>query len=470
MRLLASFALRVVFAGSLVLLVPRAVAAADDPAPPLPPPSAPPPGAPPVAPPVRLTEAQLDELVAPVALYPDTVLASLLPATTAPLDVVAAARHVAKAGGAADAPPDGVTWEPSVVAMLQYPEVLAWMDENLPWVEAMGQAVATQQGDVLAAVQRYRARAQASGALRSDDRLVVREEPAPASLGAPRGTTVIVIVPADPMVVYVPVYDPWPLLEPGWRWTYPRPYWEFGWSYRFGGPGPWTWTEIAWGWGSYHRLYAYPRPWYGTRWRSSYAWSDRAHPWTGRWRGRPDRPIRIERPHRPTVAPTTVTRTRTTTVSPTARGDVRIERRTTPAPSPVTRPLAPAAPRTAPVPSPVPRLSTTPPAVRDRATIDALRRRGAGSLSSPATPAPRIPRVERAPTPRVERAPTPRVERRPSVPTPRVRPDPTPAGPRVRRAPAPDRPLPGGADVRRFRERGRRSLDASPSPPSPVPE
>jgi hypothetical protein len=102
------------------LLLPPAAASPQDPPPPPPAPSAPlSPAAP--ADPARWTDAQLEELVAPVALYPDVVLAALLPATTAPLDVVAAARHVAGAGGAVDAPPEGTRWEPGVVTLLQYP-------------------------------------------------------------------------------------------------------------------------------------------------------------------------------------------------------------------------------------------------------------------------------------------------------------------------------------------------------------
>src|SRR5262245_57086081 len=82
------------------------------------------PAAPALAP---LTAQQLDELVAPVALYPDPLLNSLLPATTAPEDIKVAAQFVAARGGAVAEAPDDVNWEPSVVALLQFPDVLKWM-------------------------------------------------------------------------------------------------------------------------------------------------------------------------------------------------------------------------------------------------------------------------------------------------------------------------------------------------------
>ena len=98
------------------------------------------------------------------------VLYSMLPAATAPADVTAAAKYVATAGGKVDAAPEGVTWDPNVVGMLQYPEVLQWMNENPSWLEQMGFAMATQQADVLAAVQRYRAKASRTPCPRSRTR------------------------------------------------------------------------------------------------------------------------------------------------------------------------------------------------------------------------------------------------------------------------------------------------------------
>src|SRR5262245_23901533 len=111
------------------------VALADDPAPPPPPAPIPMPGeAPKPAAPSLYTAAQLKELVGPVALYPDVVLANLLPATTVPTDVLAAARYVEQQGGKTAAVPPGTTWDQSVQALLQFPDVLRWMSENLDWL------------------------------------------------------------------------------------------------------------------------------------------------------------------------------------------------------------------------------------------------------------------------------------------------------------------------------------------------
>src|SRR5262245_58583389 len=162
------------------------------------------------APATLFTASQLDQLVAPVALYPDVVLNSLLPASTAPPDVAAAAQYAASQGatrsGTAITAPTGVEWEPSVVALLQFPEVLAWMNENSAWVEQLGFAMTYQASDVLAAVQRYRAKARDTGALASNQYINVTT-PSPS---------IIVIEPVRPEIVYVPVYDPWLIYEPGW--------------------------------------------------------------------------------------------------------------------------------------------------------------------------------------------------------------------------------------------------------------
>ncbi len=204
--------------------------------------------------PALLTAAELEDLVAPVALYPDVVLDALLPATAMPLDVVAAARHVQASGGSAQAAPEGVAWDPAVVAMLQYPDVLRWMSENLPWLERMGLAMTVQPEDVLAAVQRYRARAQRTGALASNEQVTVVVEETPAAC--------IRILPVRFDVVYVPVYDPWVVFEPTYVFVPTRPFFTFWLGFWCGPYGPWSQHEIAWGWDGGHRVYAYEQPWW----------------------------------------------------------------------------------------------------------------------------------------------------------------------------------------------------------------
>lgn len=138
---------------------------------------------------------ELEALLAPVALYPDALLAVMLPAATAPSDVVLAAHYLA-AGGAVEQL-DAQPWDDSVRTLARYPEVLQWMAANLVWTEAVGQAFRLQPADVLAAIQRLRVRAQALGNLPdTPQQRVVYDQ------------NLVTIIPADPEVVYVPQYDP----------------------------------------------------------------------------------------------------------------------------------------------------------------------------------------------------------------------------------------------------------------------
>jgi hypothetical protein len=188
-----------------------------------------------------LSAADLETLVGPVALYPDEVLSSVLPATTYATDVVQAARWLEQQGGKAAELPADVTWDGSVQALVQFPDVLAWMNENLEWVKQMGYAVSTQQADVLAAVQSYRKKAQEAGNLTSDEHMAVSTEEAAGGGDA----EVIVIESTDPSVVYVPTYDPVAVVQPGYG------AWGFGVGVAVGAAGAWAWHQIAWG-GGYH--------------------------------------------------------------------------------------------------------------------------------------------------------------------------------------------------------------------------
>ncbi len=202
------------------------------------------------------TPAQLEELVAPIALYPDVVLDPLLPATTTPLDVIAAARHLQAQGGQVAVAPSDVDWSPAVTALLQYPDVLGWMSDNLPWLESVGYAMSVQPQDVLNAVQRYRWRAREAGVLVDNayQRVYVQRTPS--------DFVYVVIEPVRPQIVYVPVYEPWPILYGNTTWTAARwsPY-RTWWGYSFGSASPWSATQIAW---SDLGVYQYSQPvWYG---------------------------------------------------------------------------------------------------------------------------------------------------------------------------------------------------------------
>src|SRR5882672_5600943 len=147
------------------------------------------------APQIR-TAAELEQLVGPIALYADDLIAIVLPASTYPLQVVQAARFLdARAKDSSLQPNEG--WDDSVVALLNYPEVVKRMNDNLDWTYDLGEAVLNQRADVLDAVQKFRSRAYTSGNLRSDDKQVVAND-----------ASEITIKPANPQVIYVPYYEP----------------------------------------------------------------------------------------------------------------------------------------------------------------------------------------------------------------------------------------------------------------------
>ncbi|MEQ8661045.1 MAG: DUF3300 domain-containing protein, partial [Gammaproteobacteria bacterium] len=186
--------------------------------------------------PVYRAPAELEALVAPVALYPDELLAIVLPASTWPLQIVQAARFLAARASDPALGPDPA-WDASVVALLDYPEVLARLDHELDWTARLGAAVVHQEGDVLAAVGAFRERARASGNLVSDTRQVVT-----------RDAGVLAIHPAQPEVVYVPYYQPAQVViqqhAPA-LYYHPRPR---VFDPRWGAPHAWS-GAAAWGLG-----------------------------------------------------------------------------------------------------------------------------------------------------------------------------------------------------------------------------
>lgn len=209
---------------------------------------------------IAFTEEQLDQLLAPIAIYPDALIALILPASTVPTDIVLAARYL-RDNGDSLAHIESRAWDDSVKSLARYPELLKWLDENLTWTKQLGEAFSTQPADVMRAIQRLRARARAAGTLTDSPQQHVLAEP-----------DVIRIVPADPQVIYVPSYEPAAvfLTTPIF---YATP------VVRFGRPrhvGPW----LA----------------YDFDWRRCTLWvGDRNRPWTGHhdWR----RPLV---PHTPT--------------------------------------------------------------------------------------------------------------------------------------------------------------------------
>ncbi|MGA7212867.1 MAG: DUF3300 domain-containing protein [Terrimicrobiaceae bacterium] len=159
------------------------------------PPPEPPPAPPPQSAPQQLSQEDLNRLLAPIALYPDALVALILPASTVPSDLVLAARYISSNGDPAQV--GNQPWDDSVKSLVRYPEVLKWMDQNLEWAMTVGEAFLDQPADVMNSIQRLRAEAIAAGNLTdTPQQHVVKEK------------SCVRIVPAQPDVIYVPQYDP----------------------------------------------------------------------------------------------------------------------------------------------------------------------------------------------------------------------------------------------------------------------
>ena len=146
----------------------------------------------------KLGPAELEQLVIRIALYPDLLVAQILPASTYPLEVVKASRFLDENNGKVDEETiKSADWDPSIGALMHYPDVLKMMNDDLDWITALGDAVVAQQDDVMAAIQQVRIKAQDAGNLESNDKIVIVRE-----------TRYITIAPANPQVIYVPTYNP----------------------------------------------------------------------------------------------------------------------------------------------------------------------------------------------------------------------------------------------------------------------
>jgi len=157
-----------------------------------------------------LTPEELRVVVAPIAFYPDDVLAVVLPASTTGLQLVEAQRFLEKRKTDSSLQPKE-DWDPSVVALLNYPDVIDRLNADLDWTQKLGDAVLDQQADVLDAIQQARSEAVAAGYLKSDDKQVITQE-----------KETVVIQSANPEVVYVPTYDPQVVVQQTYT-SYPPP-------------------------------------------------------------------------------------------------------------------------------------------------------------------------------------------------------------------------------------------------------
>src|SRR3990167_9275311 len=167
------------------------------------------------------TPEQLDQILAPIALYPDALLAQTLMAASYPLEVVEAARwskaNPALKGDAAVAAVKDKSWDVSVKSLTAFPQVLKMMNDQLDWTQKVGDAMIAQQKDVAESVQRLRAKAAAAGNLKSTPQQKVTTQ-------ASGGSSTIVIEPANPETIYVPYYNPAWAYGPWPYPAYPPPY------------------------------------------------------------------------------------------------------------------------------------------------------------------------------------------------------------------------------------------------------
>jgi hypothetical protein len=164
-----------------------------------------------------LSADEMEVLVARIALYPDDLVAAIIAASLYPLQVVQAARFLEESKADKSLKPSD-KWDGSVVSLLNYPEVVKMMNDDLDWTEQLGQAAVNQQQDMLMAIQQLRDKAVASDVLASNDKVVVEEQ-----------NDNVVIRSADPEIIYVPSYEPEALYEPeyvsaGPAVTYSEPY------------------------------------------------------------------------------------------------------------------------------------------------------------------------------------------------------------------------------------------------------
>ncbi len=230
----------------------------------------------------QFTPDQLEQLLGPIALYPDALIAIILPASTAPADIVLAARHLRDNPGDLSQV-EHRAWDDSVKSLTRYPEVLRWLDENLTWTQQVGEAFLAQPAEVMQAIQRLRGKAQAAGTLVDTPQQVVIAEP-----------EVIRIVPAQPDTIYVPYYDPAVVFieRPVY---YSRPFISFSTGFAV---GSWLAYDCDWRhrtiWvGDRHR------PWFHHNWRQPLIpfRPPHVHSTLPSWQWRPS--LRLRRPVHP---------------------------------------------------------------------------------------------------------------------------------------------------------------------------
>ena len=338
---------------------------------------------------------QLDQMLGPIALYPDPLIAQILPAATQPSQIALAYNYVNSGGdpGQAASQP----WDSSVQALAYYPDVLQLLDNNLSWTAELGQAFMNQPTDVMNSIQRLRAQAQSLGNLQSSPQQDVIQD-----------NGLIEIVPTDPGLIYVPIYDPGIIF---FQRPFGHPFITFGRGFHVG-----AWLDHDFDWHNHNVIVwnrDHPRP--ANWWRTPPSRRPQDNNFTV-WHGSNRSTIPARRGGDRGYAPTQVAaRPEPTRPAPPVREPARPAppvRETQPAP-PVREPARPAAPpvretRPAPVtpprqPQPAPAPRSAPSAftgVNSAASTRAASTRGAESrqaVSRPPSPPP-APRPAPAPS------------------------------------------------------------------------
>ncbi|WNC68578.1 DUF3300 domain-containing protein [Thalassotalea nanhaiensis] len=205
--------------------------------------------------PVEYSQAELEQMLAPIALYPDSVLTHILIAATYPLEIIEAERWVSKNPNLSNNElmdkGESMEWDPSVVALLPFDGILTKMSEELTWTRQLGDAFLSSEEQVLASIQSLRQKADNAGSLAQME-----------NVGVTREDNTIAIVPADPQIVYVPYYDARVVYGP-WYWSgYPPVYWAhypsyYSPHYYAAYPAPFYWhtavhISVGWFFGGFH--------------------------------------------------------------------------------------------------------------------------------------------------------------------------------------------------------------------------
>jgi hypothetical protein len=242
------------------------------------------------------TAEELDQLLAPVALYPDSLLSQIITASTNPQEILDAdnwlSQNLQLTGSALTGAAQQQGFDPAFIALTSFPQILEMMAQNVDDYAAIGTAFSSDQAAVSASIQRLRDRAYSAGALRSgaQQQVVLQQS---------SGQTIYVIQPANPQMVYVPVYDPSVVYVGSGVVAAPSAI-SFGLGIGIGAllvdNQPWGWSGWGWNWtarrayynhgnwGGWSNPYRPPRPWYRPR---SIIWTNRPG-YRGNWRYRPN--------------------------------------------------------------------------------------------------------------------------------------------------------------------------------------